>query len=1013
MLLLLINIAAFAQSIKITGVVKDNKGATLPGVSVKVKGTTIGSLTDIDGKYSINAPNSQAVLVFSYISYVSKEVTVGNNKTIDVTLLDATTDLNEVVVTGFGETVKKSDLTGAVGTVSAKQIEQRQPVNIFEALQGQVAGALVVTDNGDPNGTGTIQIRGISSINSGNGPLYIIDGVTSDNANFVNPADIASIEVLKDGASTSIYGARGANGVILITTKRGKEGKPQVNGNYYINFGNLAHLLPTVSSKQLRYYRAYRGDSNNGGNVDSMNHYLNADNDYQQLLFKQGVKQVAGVSISGGSKGLTYYTGVNYTDDKSIIINSYGKKLQTKINVDYQPGNFRIFNSLTFAYQTGNTVPLFNTLRQLFERNPWTSIFKPDGTYAGYIESKRNPVAQALFSTNADKNYTAQYSTQASYQISKDFKATILFNAQLDNFNNTQLNPSSLTSGGTGLSTGGNDLENKFYWETQGYLNYNHTFGKDHAVSAVAVVSMDRQRNDEYNIKLNNYLSEAILNPSAATILTTSTFPATAHTDQSVFTRLGYSYKSRYIAQGTYRRDGSSRFGVNNVFGNFFSGSVAWRFSDEKFMNFSKSWLDDAKFRASIGQTGNDQIGDYNSYTLMNFGDSYGDVPAAYINTTLGNSTIKWENVVTKNLGMDLTFFKGRLTITPEYYIKTTTGLLYTKDLPQETGEKVVTVNLGSIQNKGWEFTVSGTPIQTKNVRWNMIGNISFQRGKILSLADHTSFISGNKWLIEEGGKIGNFYLNKNLGVYQYDVSNAYTPDNQRLTPVGVSNNGTTAAGYTLNGQPYTGTIKQKTYNGVVLQGGDTEWLDANNDGQIDDADKVIAGNGLPNYFFGITNNISYKQFNLSFLFNGQIGNMVYNTTANAQNAFTSTYSPPTVDAVLTSWQNEGDISKYPLFTRKDTRGSIRTGYNSLYLEDGSFIRLSSARFTYTLDSKYAQKIKARNASVYVYGSNIFTWTNYSWFDPEFTNSNPIQPGEDTGRYPKRREFGVGITLNF
>jgi TonB-dependent SusC/RagA subfamily outer membrane receptor len=308
MLMILINfvvLSASAQStIKVSGVVKDSKGATLPGVSVKVKGTSIGSLTDIDGKYALSAPNSNSVLVFSYIGYVTKESTVGTNTTINVTLADNATDLSEVVVTGYGQTVKKRDLTGSIGTVSAKQIQERQPVTLFDALQGQVAGAQVVLDGGDPFSQGTIQIRGASTLNAGNGPLYVIDGVINNDAQFLNPADIASIEVLKDAASSSIYGARGANGVIIITTKRGQDGKPNVNVNYYHLFGKLAHKLQTVSADDLRYYRKLRGDGNNGINADSVNHYLNADNDYQDLLFRTGNKDNINLNVSGGQKGL-------------------------------------------------------------------------------------------------------------------------------------------------------------------------------------------------------------------------------------------------------------------------------------------------------------------------------------------------------------------------------------------------------------------------------------------------------------------------------------------------------------------------------------------------------------------------------------------------------------------------------------------------------------------------------------------------------------------------------------
>lgn len=1004
-----------AQTIKVTGVVKDDKGAPLGGVSVSVKGTTNGTVTNEKGAYALNVPNEQSVLVFSLVSYGNFEQLVGSKTNIDITLSQGSNDMNEVVVIGYGGAVKKRDLTGAISSVSAKQIEQRQPVTLFDALQGQAAGVLVTNDNGDPAGQGTIQVRGASTINaSGNGPLYVIDGIISNNGNFVNPADIENIEILKDASSAAIYGARGANGVILITTKHGKEGKPAINVNYYHLFGKLAHKLRTISADELRYYRKMRGDGNNGVNVDSLNPYLNADNDYQDLLFRTANKQVASLSIGGGAKGMTYYAGLNYTDDKSIVINSYIKRVQSKFNITYQPtSKLSISNTLSFAWQTGNQIPVGTTARQVFERNPWTSIYRPDGQLAGFVESKRNPVAYAMFNSDVDNNYTAQFNTQLNYDIITGLKFTTQFNAQLDNETNRQLTPSILTSGGTGDATGSNTFNKEFYWEFQNYLNYRKTFGADHSITALFGFSADRRRRDGYTIGMKNYLSETIQTSNAGGIVLDGTgTSATAHSDASLFGRLGYSYQGKYIAQGTWRRDGSSRFGSNNKWGNFFSGSAAWRFTDEKFMNWTNGVIQDGKLRYSIGQTGNDAIGDYASYTVMNFGQEYyNGASAAAPSLTLGNPNIQWEATTSSNFGMDLTFLNGRLTFTADYYTKITNHLLYNTRLPNETGLESVTVNLGSIKNTGLELTLSGMAVSTKNFTWNVMGNIAFQTARVQELANHTSFVSGNKWLIQEGGKLGDFYVWKNLGVYQWNESNAYSKDGQKLTPQ-LGANGTPDGTYSLNGESYTGTVYSKYRNGFKLEGGDTEWQDVNNDGVIDQEDRVIAGNALPQYFFGISNTFTYKNFTLNVLVNGQVGNDIYNKVRNDQNANSSTYSPPVWDAALYSWHQPGDISKYPLFSRKDTRGSISNGLNSLYIEKGSFIRLSSLRLTYALGNKLKQLSKLKGGAIYVYGSNLLTFTDYSWYDPEFSSTG-LNIGEDGGKYPKRKEIGIGVNLNF
>ncbi len=1006
--------SALHAQIKVSGVVQDAKQVPLVGVTVTVKGTNTSTATDANGLYSITVPGQRSILVFSNVGFLNKEELVGNRITINPGLTESASDLEGVVVIGYGGTSRKKDITGSTASVSAKQIQERVPVTLFDALQGQAAGVLITNDNGDPAGQGTIQIRGASTINAeGNGPLYVIDGVLSENGNFLNPNDIETIDILKDASSAAIYGARGANGVILITTKKGKAGKPNINLSYYHLMGKLAHKLRTTTASELRLYRASR-DNNSGYNADSLNPYLNADNDFQDLLFRTAHKQVASVSVSGGGSGLNYYGGFTYTDDQSIVLNSWIKRLQSKINLGYNPGKLSVTHSLAFAWERGNIIPIGNSAKQVFERNPWTSIFRPDGSYASYVESKRNPVAQALFNQDLDNNYLIQFNTTVGYQIFKDLKFTTLFNATLDNNNNNQFSPSSLTSGGTGEATGSNTFDKTVNWEFQSYFNYNKKFGARHTVTGTAGFSADKWRNDFYTVALKKYATESINTTSAGDIdfAPNKTYTAAwARSNASFFGRLGYNFDSKYILQGTYRRDGSSRFGEKNVWGNFFSGSAAWRFTEERFMDWSRNILHEGKFRFSTGKTGNDAIGNYASRTTMTFGEYYNNVNGAGINTTLGNTSIKWETTTSNNYGLDLAFLKGRLNFSVDYYTKTTKDLLYSEELAKETGLSKVSVNVGDISNEGLEFTLQGTPINTKNFNWEISGNISFQEARIKKLSDGASFIAGNKWLIQEGGRLGDFYIWNNLGVYQYDASNAYTPDGRKLEARNISTNGVTAD-YYLDGKSYTGEVKKLTRNGIILQGGDTEWEDRNGDFIIDEADKKLYGNGLPDYFFGIFNTVRYKNFSLSFLINGQFGNEIYNLVRNQQNENRSTYTPPIWDAVLYAWRKQGDVSVYPYFNRRDDRGSISTGYNSLYVEDGSFIRLSSVRLNYNLESKWAKKARMKNASIYIYGNNILTWTNYTWYDPEFT-SRGLTIGEDGGKYPKRREVGIGTSINF
>ncbi|MDP4240890.1 MAG: SusC/RagA family TonB-linked outer membrane protein, partial [Bacteroidota bacterium] len=566
-LILLFSCSMTLHAQQIKGKVTSTDAGPLPGVSVRLNGSSTGTVTDINGNYSIKvpAPAKGKVLKFSYIGYQNQLVTIGDQPTLDVTLQADQTSLNEVVVIGYG-TAKKKDMTGSTSSVGKAQIEERQPITLTDALEGQAAGVLVTTDGGDPSSDGTIQIRGASTISAnGNGPLYVIDGVICDNASFVNPSTIETIDILKDASSAAIYGARGANGVVLITTKKGVEGKPNFNVNYTHTFGELSHKLRTTTSNELRYYR-------HGANADSLNPYLDADNDYQNLLLRTGNTDVLSVSASGGQKGFTYYSGLTYTNDQSIVLNSYQKKLQAQINAEYTYNKLKISNRLSFMWSTGNDINVGNTVKQVFEKNPWTSIYKPDGSLAGYIESKRNPVAVALLSTNKNINWQAMDNTQISYQITPSLLFTTTMSANLSIPSNIQLTPAAVQN--TASATGSNSFGTNFKWQEESYFNYNKKVGTNHEFTGLLAFSADKQTLNSYKLGLSNYLDENLFYSNVAQVninpsLTNTT--GSVVSSASFFGRVGYNYKSRYLFQATWRRDASSRFGTDNQWGDFLS----------------------------------------------------------------------------------------------------------------------------------------------------------------------------------------------------------------------------------------------------------------------------------------------------------------------------------------------------------------------------------------------------------------------------------------------------------
>ena len=1031
------NAKSFAQ-IKISGTVTDKTGG-MPGVSVRLKGGTAAASTDPEGKYSISVPNTQSILIFSFVGYVSKEVQVGSRTVINTTLSENVGELDEVVVTGYGGTSRKKDLAASTSTVTAKEIEERQPLNLFDALQGQAAGVLVVNDNGEPGAEGSITIRGPSTFSSegqGTAPLYVIDGVITPNAAAINPNDIQNIEVLKDAASASIYGSRAANGVILITTKRGLEGRPRIDFQYVFTMGRIAHEIQQSNSADIRYYRQLQGQL--AVLTDSLNPGLNSANDLQDLLLGNlAKKHDVRLSLSGGSKGLTYSTSLNYLDDQGIALNTYNKRIQSRTNVDYQASaKLKFSTNISFYRQTGNYANIGNSIRPVFDRPSSYLIYYPDGTLTSYINNKRNPIANAMLEVNTREDYKTQFVSTVNYDIFKDLKFTAALNAQLDNGQRVFFSPRYVTNQNGDNNAATNSTSKRFYYEAQAYLNYNKTIG-NHNFAATAGVSRDRVRFDDVTLSGTNFVLENVntITGSNISVLSAQRVSASAVSTGSFFARANYNFKSKYILQGVYRNDASSRFGIDNRAGNFLAGSAAWRFSDEKIFSSLKKILYDGKLRFSYGSLGNDAISPYESIPRVEIGgNSYNGVSGISTTPAFSNTALKWETTITKNLGLDLSFLKGRLTLTADAYIRDTKDLLYDRQMPKETGYNTIKVNVGNIQNKGLEFALSGSPVLGKNFTWTVNANVSIERGRIKSLYNGEQFIAvglggisgGNaNYLVREGGKIGDFYGWRNLGVYQYDASNAYTPDGQRLTPVGVTVKypvrgtatdpvASSASYYELNGQRYSGTIVQKrNSDGAVLLGGDTEWEDTNNDGFINESDRHVIGNAQPDLYLGFVNNFSYKNFSFSFIINATIGGQVYNQFKQNLTNFANNGNPSLPEAIYGAWTKQGDISTYPYYPDKNTRNSQRSGGNSYFLEDASFIRLSSARFTYRLDPKVAKKLFTKSLSAYVYGVNLLTYTNYSGYDPEFSPSSGLTPGDDTGKYPKRRELGFGINIGF
>ncbi|MFL9485300.1 SusC/RagA family TonB-linked outer membrane protein [Chitinophagaceae bacterium LWZ2-11] len=1004
------------QVINITGTVRDIKGNPLPNVNVVVKGTPLGTFTDVSGKYVIDVPGKKSVLVFSLVNYPTKEDTVGMRHIVDFILAESVGNLDDVVVIGYG-TQKKRDVTGSISSISAKQIEERHPANMTDALQGMAPGVLVTTDAA-PGSSGSIRIRGYSTFSSaGNSPLFVIDGVLSDNMNSVNPSDVQSMEVLKDASSAAIYGSRSANGVIIITTKRGIEGKPKINLQYLHTFGNLAHKLPQANSLETRMYRNLQGTS--GTSNDSLNPSFNSDNDYQDLLTRTAQKDQIDFGLSGAAKNLNYYTSVRLLNDQGLIINSYAKTVLVRNNIEFSPSTrFKFTSRVQFGYVTGNAIDEGNTIFQAFQRPPNYLVYYPDGSLTGYLSGRRNPVSVALYQVNLSQKYSATLFNQIDYQLSTPLRFTTNVSFNYNQGRAQSFLPKILSSNSPTTNNGSESYTRGLNWQVQAFFNYNKTFASKHTVTGLAGMSAEKTQNNNSVIAGVNYVSEDVLTLNSATIVPSGTTTgASANSLASFFARTSYSYMGKYIISGTYRRDGSSRFGANNRWGNFFSGAVAWRFSDEKFMKWTRGFLNDGKLRFSVGQTGNERIGNYDAQTRYGFGSNYyNGVSGIATGTSFGNPNLKWESTLQQDLGIDLVFLNGRLSIVADYYVKTTSNMLYNRPLPRETGYNDIRVNVGTVQNKGFEFSVIGKPIAKKDFDWTITGNVSVERGVVKKLNDGQSFIAGNtgdagnaSWLIREGGKLGDFYGWKAVRVYPYDQSNAYNDNWEPLTPNFDANG--TFTGYTFDGKAYTGAVHSIYGKGQKLKGGDVEFANINKDSTIDDQDRMILGNAQPAFYFSVMNTIRFKQFTFSFTFNSQWGNKIYNNAAQTLDNYNTANIIPQPYVIYNAWRNQGDITNVPSVKAKTGTGNFRM--NDRFLEDGSFLRLAYAQINYTFKPLWARKVFAQGLNIYAYGSNLLTWTKYTWYDPEFTSSDPLQLGQDGGKYPRRREIGLGINVIF
>lgn len=1030
LLTLILTINLYAQNTTLKGVIVDETDTPLIGATVQVKGTSTGSITDFDGNYTIKA-NKGAVITFSYIGYKTQEIKFTGQPTVNIKMVPDNQTLDEVVVVGYG-TMKRSDLTGSVASIAAKDVEGFKTSSVAGALGGQIAGVQITSTDGTPGAGFSINIRGVGTLTGDSSPLYIVDGFEVDDIDYLSNSDIESIEILKDASSSAIYGARAANGVVLISTKSGKIGKPIINYNGSASYRKISKKLDVLSPYEFvklqgevnskysdSYFKTGNDDNGNPYRYQSLDDYIGVSGvNWQDETFNPTWSQDHSLSIMGGTEDTKYNASFSRYIENGIFKNSGFNKTTGKFRLDQKLSkslsfNFTVNYALTNREGVGTSGDSgrFNMLAQILSARPTgglkltdeellASAIDPEMLESGESLAQVNPVKQTESVTNNKRAEMWSGNASATWQIIKGltFKTSGTYNTtnnrtdifykdgSKEAYRNGQ-KPYGRTQMGRDVRwTNSNNLT----WK-QKVKKHNYDIMLGHEVS---FKSTEYLLGEAMDFPFDN-LGNDYLGLGATPSRVESSY--SEKTLLSFFARGNYNYDNRYLFTATVRADGSTVFSNKNKWGFFPSFSAAWRVSEEAFMK-DVEWVSNFKVRLGWGIVGNDRISNYLSMDLYE-ANKYGignNTVTVLTPKQLKNANLKWEGASSVNLGVDLGFFDNRLNVTADFFIKDTKDLLLAQSLAHVIGFDSQMQNIGKIQNKGIELSFNSTNIQTRNFTWQTNFNISFIKNTLKGLA------SGVESMYARSGFDSNFTaydyiatVGQSLGlIYGYEFDGIYqssdfytTPDNQLILKEGITNN----ARY--------GTVKP----GVV------KYKDQDGDGIITTNDRTVIGNAMPKWYGGITNTFNYKGIDFSFMFQFNYGNDIYNATRLYATQSRSGRRNMLAE-VADRWSPTNASNKVP-----SQDGYIVNDVYSRFIEDGSFLRLKNIALGYTLPHKWTRKFHASKLRIYATGQNLFCISGYSGYDPEVNSasSNPMTPGLDWGAYPKSRVFTFGIDLQF
>ena len=986
------------QAKTVTGTVTDVSGEPIIGANIRIKGTTTGTITDIDGNFSIEA-EPQSVIEVSYIGYLTQETVINNQKSIRFLLKEDTKTLDEVVVIGYG-VQKKADLTGAVANINTEKLNTQSNANIGQALQGKIAGVDIVSQGGAPGSGTRIMVRGIGTLNNAS-PLYIVDGMYMNSIDHINPNDIASIDVLKDASSAAIYGSRAANGVIIVTTKEGSntEGKPIIDLSVNLGISTASKFLDMLDAKGWAEVTTIARQAIGKPALDMATDLANKpDNDWQDIMFRPALMQNYNLSVKGGGKYSTYYTGLGYFNQDGIVKGTNYQRYNIQSKNDYKRGIFSAGTNLIISFS--HDKPLHQELRggmigTILQSVPTLEKYDDtrEGGYGGtYGDVVNIPHPLAIIDDNIMDRYNENVKIFANLYAQIELFKGLKYKLNLTPDFSFERYKNYLNKYDFGLAT--NSITQLTERQrrrrnilVENLLTFDRTFG-EHKISALAGYTYQDSRFRHIQA-YGEGLPQGLEEIDAATTNRSNEGNSWRSVLTSILGRVFYSYQNKYLFTATIRRDGSSKFGKNNRYGYFPSFSLGWNVAEEKFME-NVHWLDQLKLRGGYGVLGNQEIDNYQySSTIttgINYPDGNGGLLQGAFPKNFANPDIKWEETAMTNVGIDFMAFNNRLSLTADYYVKNTKDILLTVPIPISSGGANDPIrNAGKIRNNGFEFNLGWMDQPNPDISYgiNLIG--SFNKNKVIAMGSESGSIKGGSTNqnittseTKAGYPIGGYWLISTAGYFNsQEEVDAYAKDGKKIQP--------------------------------AAEPGDIKFVDANNDGVINDDDRVFQGSPFPDFTFALNGNMRYKNFDLSIGLQGVLGNKIYNATR--QTLEDVTKGSNFLASCLDYWTPENKNASHPRLTWDDPNRNTRAE-SDRYLENGSYLRLRSVQLGYTFPQTWF-KGAIQHARVYINAENLFTITSYSGYSPDVNADNANYRGFDNFIYPTNRTFMLGLNVTF